>query len=353
MEINGREIGSKQPPYFIADIGANHDGSLRRAKELISMAAAVGTDAVKFQNFRAGSIVSRRGFEEIGLIGHQTEWGDVYDTYADYSMPLNWIEDLANRCDKEGVAFMTTPYDLELVDLIDDYVPAWKIGSGDITWHELIVKVRSKGKPYFLATGASTAREVRAAIQGPCGNSSVPPFAILQCNTNYTGETTNLRYLNLNVLDSWKAYCLPLGLSDHIPGTMGILSACAAIALGAVVIEKHFTDNPARKGPDHSFAMTPVEWTIMIEDAQSTWQTLGEHRKTVQPNEQETRIIQRRALRWATNVPAGAIVIRENLNPTRPCPPGALEPWQINEIVDKTLQSSVEADTLVRLEDLA
>lgn len=356
IDVAGRKIGPNHQPYFIADIGANHDGSIDRAKQLITLAAEAGADAVKFQNFRAETIVSRRGFAELGQVGHQASWQQgVYETYDAASLPASWTEVLAQRCAAEGVTFMTTPYDLALVDQIDPFVASWKIGSGDITWGALIRHVASKGKPVFLATGASTDDEVDRAVgyffDGyPHPHEYGEHLVLMQCNTNYTGDPANLGYLNLAVLDAWRdSYFALLGFSDHTPGWT---AACAAVAKGACVIEKHFTDDRGRPGPDHAFAMLPDEWRYMVSAAGATWATLGDRMKKVEANEVEARIVQRRALRWHYDIAAGEVADTEDIVATRPCPEGALLPERLDEIVGMRLTRAVEGDTLVRLTDV-
>lgn len=152
--------------YFIADIAANHDGDINRAKKLCLLAKESGADAVKFQHFKAQTIVSDKGFKDLGSQqSHQAEWEkSVYDVYNDASVPLDWTPELKSYCDEIGIDFFTTPYDLDYVDYLDNFVSRYKIGSGDITWHKMLHKVASKGKPVILATGASTIQEVIDAV---------------------------------------------------------------------------------------------------------------------------------------------------------------------------------------------
>lgn len=269
-------------------------------------------------------------------------------------MPVSWVPELAQRCEACEVAFMTTPYDLGFVDQIDPFVPAWKIGSGDVTFHELIRYVARKGKPVFLATGASTAEEVDGAFGAYLDGSGAMEYGqnlvLMQCNTNYTGDWANFRHLNLRVLKYWADnYGTPVGLSSHVPG---YLDVCAAIALGACAFEKHFTDDCGRTGPDHGFALEPEQWQEMVEAAADVWDAMGDGVKKVEENEGEARIIQRRALRWFQSRCAGEQVVHSWVFPTRPCPKGGLEPHRIGEVVGKTLARNVKSDTLVRLEDL-
>lgn len=347
MEIYGRKIGPDQPPYFVAEIGANHDGDLDRAYRLITYAAESGADAVKFQHFQAATIVSRRGFEELAPTAHQAGWDDpVYEVYQKAEVPLDWTEPLANFCHKMGVAFITTPYSLELADAVEPYVDAFKIGSGDVTWHGLITHVARKRKPVLLATGASTVGEVNAAVHAVWRGDFDTDLVLMQCNTNYDGDDTNLRYANLRFLAEWKSYAYDLGLSDHTRGA-GVIAA--AITLGASVFERHFTDNPTRPGPDHAFAMTPEEWRNMVEAAYDVWEALGDGVKKVEENEEEARIVQRRALRYKHSIVGRTTA--EDFIATRPCPEGALEPYRLNDVAGRVLKHGVEADTLVRLED--
>ena len=205
IEVAGKSIGNSHPTFFIADIAANHDGDLNRAKDLIYKAAESGADAAKFQHFQAKTIVSDKGFKNLGAnASHQARWKDsVFDVYQAASVDLNWTEELKKTCDDAGIPFFTTPYSLELADYINEFVPAYKIGSGDITWLEMIERVASKNKPYFIATGASTADEVQRAIS--TGLALNPQVALMQCNTNYTASLENFKYIQLNVLKTYRA----------------------------------------------------------------------------------------------------------------------------------------------------
>ena len=205
LDVQGRKIGTRYPTYFIADIAANHDGDLERAKDLIYMAAEAGADAAKFQHFQAETIVSDYGFKSLKESNtHQSKWKDtVFNVYKDASVNLDWTSTLKETCHDAGIPFFTTPYSLDVVDYMDTHVPAYKIGSGDITWIEMIARVASKQKPYFLATGASTADEVHRAV---CVALAInPQFGLMQCNTNYTASLENFRYIQLNVLKSYRA----------------------------------------------------------------------------------------------------------------------------------------------------
>jgi N-acetylneuraminate synthase len=351
ITIDGRRIGPNDAPYLIADIGANHDGDLDRAYRLIDLAAESGADAAKFQNFVAPRIVSRRGFDELGThLAHQAAWdASVYEVYERASLPRDWTPLLAERCVEAGIHYFTSAYDIRTVDEVDPFVPAYKIGSGDITWLEIVEHIARKGKPVLLATGASSEEDVERALHvlRDCAREIV----LMQCNTNYTGDPTNLQHANLAVINSWAARYpdLVLGLSDH---TAGHVTACVAVALGARVIEKHFTDDNGRPGPDHGFAMTPKSWRAMADAVRDTFTTLGDGVKRVEPNERDAAVVQRRALRYTRDLPSGHRLAAGDLFPSRPCPDDGLAPFLARDLLGRTLATAVAADTLTRLDHL-
>lgn len=351
FKIGEQTIGPSSPAYFIADVAANHDGDLARAIDLIHLAAEAGADAAKFQHFSAPKIVSARGFEELGgKTSHQAGWKQsVFDVYKSASIPTDWTATLAAECAKAGIHFFTSPYDFEMVDLVDPYVPAYKIGSGDITWLDMIEYIAARGKPYILASGASSCDDVIRAVDAGLGVN--PNLALLQCNTNYTGSIENFGYVNLNVLRLYRQMYpgMILGLSDHTPGHATVLGA---IALEAKIIEKHFTDDVSRVGPDHGFSMDPRSWREMVDRSRELEHALGDGRKRVEANERDTVVVQRRALRAVRDLPAGHILTREDLFPLRPCPADGLPPGEICQVLGKVLRCGLSEGQHVRLDDV-
>lgn len=351
LEVKGRKIGEHHPTYFIADIAANHDGDLERAKDLIYLAAEAGADAAKFQHFQAASIVSDHGFKSLKTQqSHQAKWKDsVFDVYKAASVNLDWTETLKETCEKAGIPFFTTPYALELVDYLDAHVPAYKIGSGDITWLEMIERVASKQKPYFLATGAATVDEVHRAVSAALAIN--PQFALMQCNTNYTASLENFKYIQLNVLKTYRAMYpeMVLGLSDHTPGHASVLGA---VALGARMIEKHFTNDVNRVGPDHAFSMDPRTWREMVDRTRELENALGNGVKKVEDNESETVVLQRRSIRLVHDMTEGAVVQAKDLEVLRPCPVDGLPPYRMGEVIGKKLRHSKASGEHLRLCDL-
>jgi len=352
MDIAGTPVGDSHPTYFIADVAANHDGVLDRALELMTLAKEAGADAAKFQHFRADHIVSDKGFRELGgQQSHQATWSkSVYEVYRDASLPWEWTQPLADHAKSIGIDFFTSPYDIEAIDFVDEYVPAYKIGSGDITWLEAIDHMASKGKPVILATGAATLSEVENAVQTIARHGV--PYSVMQCNTNYTGAQENLHHIHLNVLNTYREKFpeAVLGLSDHTHGHVTVLGA---VAMGARIIEKHFTDDVTKEGPDHHFSMTPATWKEMVERTRDLEAALGCDSKVVADNEKETVIIQRRGLRFARDMNAGDVVTAADVVALRPATPGAVTPDHLDDVLGATLTEDVQfhdvvSDTLLK-----
>ncbi|MHC1771428.1 MAG: N-acetylneuraminate synthase family protein [Flexilinea sp.] len=332
VQIGNKTIGINHPVYFIADIAANHDGDLNRAKTLIHIVKEAGADAAKFQNFKAEKIVSDYGFRNMGgQQSHQAKWKkSVFEVYQDASVPDRWSSELKETCDKEGIAYFSAPYDFESIDWLDSFMSVYKIGSGDIDWLESLERIASKGKPVLLATGAADMGEVQRAVRTILPIN--PKLVLMQCNTNYTASLENFKYINLRVLLTYAAIWpdLVLGLSDHTPGHATVLGA---IALGARVIEKHFTDDNNREGPDHKFAMNPLSWAEMVENTRRLEKALGSTEKFVAENESETSVIQRRCLRASRDIKAGEVLTREMIDVLRPAIPGAIKPPEIPAVI--------------------
>lgn len=342
IRIGSHVLGENHPTYFIADIAANHDGSLERAKQLIRLAKEAGADAAKFQNFRAAKIVSDLGFRSLGgQQSHQASWKkSVFEVYQDASIPFEWTEELKATCDEVGIDYFSSPYDFEAIDMLDDYMPAYKIGSGEITWPEALDRMARKGKPVILATGASDIGEVQKAVHTILAVN--PQLVLMQCNTNYTASLENFDHIHLRVLQTYRLMFpdVILGLSDHTPGHATVLGA---VALGARAIEKHFTDDNNREGPDHKFAMNPDSWASMVENTRQLERALGSADKFVAENEKETVILQRRCLRAAGDLKAGTVLTRELIDVLRPAPADAIKPYDLDNVIGKCLLVDLKA----------
>ena len=351
ITIAGRTISLNHPTYFIADIAANHDGDLERAKLLIRLAKEAGAEAAKFQNFRAPKIVSDYGFKSLGgQLSHQASWKkSVFEVYAEASIPFEWTPILKEECDKVGIHYFSSPYDYEAIDMLDPYVPAYKAGSGLMSWPQALVRMAQFGKPVLIATGAADISDVARAMR--MVRAVNRQIVLMQCNTNYTASDENYDHLNLNVLKTYAAMFpeAVLGLSDHTHSPAPIVGA---VALGARVIERHFTDDNDREGPDHKFAMNPESWAEMVEQVRTLERALGSPDKRVAGNEKETYLLQRRCLRAARDIQAGETLTADMVEPLRPNVPGAVQPWELDALLGKKARIDMPYGMELRWENI-
>ncbi len=387
IKINERLVGAQEPVYFIADIASNHGGDLVKAKELVHACAESKVNAVKMQNFNAETIVSDFGFKNLNEVKtHQSEWkNSVYDSYKAASIPFEWTLELKELADKLGMDYFTSPYSMDIVKAVAPYVSAFKLGSGDITWHEEIAEMSKYNKPVLIATGASNLEEVRLAVEAASALNS--EILLMQCNTNYTaskGEDeslTKMRFSNINlkVLETYNKLwpSLPLGLSDH---THGDLTVLAAVALyNCCAVEKHFTLDSTQVGQDHSFSMMPKEWLSMVDNTATIKSQLndqmnfeercslvteladesqyldliiGDGKKIVGDNEKNTIIVQRRSIRINRPMKAGEVIAKSDLIVLRPCPADALPPYRMDELIGGVLNRDIAQGDHLRLLDI-
>jgi sialic acid synthase SpsE len=344
--IGKRKVGEGEKTYFIADIGANFDGSLEKAKKLAYECKQAGADVAKIQSFKAKKIVSGKGFSSMKLKGVHGSWKrPVEDVFKEAEFPRKWHHEFFEYCWKIGITPSSSPYDYEAVDLMDECgTEFYKIGSGDITWLEMIDYIARKGKPVILATGAATLSEIDEAVRAieKTGNKDL---AILQCITNYPSK---IESANINVLKTYQsAFNTIVGYSDHTPGDTVVLGA---VALGAKVIEKHFTLSKKDKGPDHPHSMEPHEFTKMIERTREMELALGSSRKEVVAEESETVIVQRRGLATTRALQKGHKLRKSDVAELRPAL--GIYPKYKTAIIGKSLARSLEEGAPIQWSDL-
>jgi len=349
MQLFGKDLD--RDVAIIAEIGVNHEGSLEAALNLLRLARKAGADAAKFQNFRAPKIVSDYGFKALqGQLSHQASWKkSVFEVYSDASIPFDWTPVLKGECDKAGIDYFSSPYDFEAVNYLDPFVPAHKIGSGDVDWLEMLLHIGRKGKPVILSTGAASIGDVQRAVHTVLSVNQ--QLVLLQCNTNYTASPVNFDHINLRVLNTYHTLFpdLVLGLSDHTHGHATVLGA---VALGARVIEKHFTDDTSRVGPDHPFSMTPATWRDMVDRTRELERALGSADKMITANEKDTSVVQRRCLRAARDIQAGETLTREMIDVLRPATRGAILPPHIEQVIGTKAIGFIPAGKELRWTDL-
>ena len=349
IKLGNKLVGENQPPYFIADIAANHDGDLSRAKDLVWIAKEAGADCAKFQHFLADKIVNDVEFAKIeSLKTHQSTWKkSVAKIYDDYHFRREWTEIIYNECLKAKIEFSTSPYDYEAVNQVKDYVNFYKIGSGDISWCDFVEFVAEQNKPIIVATGASHIDDVDRIVKLLHGKDLV----LMQCNTNYTLEQDKHFFTNIKVLEKYAARYenLVLGLSDH---TLTHGSTLGAIALGARVIEKHFTDDNNREGPDHKFALNPKSWREMVEMGNEVFECLGDGKKKVEKNEKNAFVVQRRSIVCNRKLPKGHILSKDDLDFLRPCPEKSFHPYEWKSLIGKKLKNDKDSYESILHDDL-
>jgi N-acetylneuraminate synthase len=337
IKIGNKILGENHPTYFIAEIGANFDKNIDKAKRLIDAAKAAGADCAKFQTFSTPKIVSEGGFSRMQLKGVHGSWGrTVSDVFKDAEFPVEWHKEIADYCKEIGIDFSTSPYYKEAVDLCMELdVPFIKIGSGEITWLEMLKYIAGKGKPVMLATGDATMSEIDDAIRAieSTGNMDV---VLMQCITNYPSKIDSA---NVNVLKTYQtAYNILTGYSDHAPGHV---VALASVVIGGRVIEKHFTLSKKDIGPDHPHSMEPQEFKFMVDSIREVERAMGSTRKEVVEEEGETVYVQRRCLYAKNNLKVGQIVKEEDIDVLRPAL--GIPPKYKDIIIGKTCKIDIEA----------
>ena len=341
ISLGDRRVGPGAPVYFIAEAGSNHDGNLDQARRLIDVAAAAGADAVKFQTFRADTLYARGA----GASAYLKAARSINDIIRDLEMPLDWIPILAGHCAERGVHFLSTPFDEKAADALDPYVPAFKIASYEMTHYPLVQHVARKRKPIIISTGTAELDEVREAIAAIRAVSDVG-LVVLQCTAKYPAPLSSL---NVRVLTTLAELGVLTGLSDHsrepLPGPL------AAVALGASVIEKHFTLSNDLPGPDHAYALEPSELGTLVASIRGMEAALGSHEKRVQPEERELRAFARRTIFTTRAIVEGerlrwddlAILRAGNL-------PYGLHPREYPHLLGRRVRRSLEAGATLKAE---
>ncbi len=335
-----------EPLFVIAECGVNHNGSLPMALELVDRAAAAGADAVKFQTFRPDALVSRTARKaryQLAAVGGTDTQLEMLEslvlTEADHHA-------LRQRCDARSIEFMSTPFDEASCDLLERVgVARFKIGSGDLTHLPLVRHVASKGRPVILSTGMATLAEVEAAVDAVRAAGD-PPLTLLHCVTEYPAP---LDQLNLRAMETLRhAFGLPVGYSDH---SLGPEASIAAVALGAVVVERHLTLDRGLPGPDHSASSEPEELRALIATLRQVQGALGDGVKRPAPCELGNREVARRSLVAARDLRAGERLAPGLVAIKRPAT--GIQPADLEQALGRRLAADVAADTPITWDMLA
>ncbi len=340
FKINGRLIGPDQPPYVIAELSANHNGRLDKALELVKAAKATGADAVKIQTYRPDTITLDSHNDEFLIKGGLWDGKRLFDLYAEAHTPWEWHKPLFDLARSIGITMFSSPFDPTAVDLLEDLgAPAYKIASFEAVDLPLIRYVASTGKPMIISTGMADAEEIAEAIaaarDGGCRD-----LAILHCVSGYPAPASdyNLR----TVSDMMQRFCCVTGLSDH---TLDNTTAIAAIAMGAAIIEKHFTLDRSGGGPDDSFSLEPKDFTQLCAGARTAWEALGKVDYGRKSSEQGN-VIFRRSLYFVSDLKKGDKIGPKDVRSVRPG--YGLAPKHLDRVIGRTVLTDVQANTPVR-----
>jgi pseudaminic acid synthase len=339
--VNGRRIAADCPPYVIAEMSANHNGSIDNALRIIEAAHQAGADAVKLQTYRPDTITIDCDREEFRITGGLWDGRTLFDLYREAHMPWDWHAPLFSHARKLGITIFSSPFDTTAVDLLEDLnAPAYKIASFEAIDLPLIRYVASTGKPMIISTGMADAEEIGEAIEnareGGCSE-----IAVLHCVSGYPAPAADY---NLRTLpDMAQRFGLVTGLSDH---TLDNSTAIAAVALGASIIEKHFTLDRNGGGPDDSFSLEPDGLTSLCKSAKTAWEALGRIDYGRKSSEQGN-IQFRRSLYFVKDLKRGETITPDTVKSIRPG--FGLPPRELKKIIGKTLVSDVLRGTPANL----
>ncbi|MGY3836000.1 pseudaminic acid synthase [Bacillus atrophaeus] len=339
INIDGRSIGPHHPPFIIAEMSGNHNQSLERAFNIIEAAAKAGAHALKIQTYTADTMTLNMNTKDFTIEDNNSLWSGstLYTLYQQAYTPWEWHKPIFDKCRELGMVPLSTPFDESAVDFLEDLgVPIYKIASFENTDIPLIKKVAATGKPIIISTGMATVAEIdetiRAAKEAGCKE-----LILLKCTSTYPASPENT---NISTITHMKElFNCQVGLSDH---TMGTGVAVASVALGATVIEKHFTLSRADGGVDSAFSLEPHELKELVIETERAWQALGQI--TYGPTDKEKASLKfRRSIYVKKDIKAGEIFTKENIKVVRPG--YGLEPKYFDLIIGRTAKKHISAGT--------
>ena len=344
FEIAGRTIGGGAPPLVIAEAGVNHNGLPALALELVDAAADAGADAVKFQTFSA-DLVATADAPQAAYQRSRAAAGSQVDMLRALELSPEGLRAARDRALQRGIIFLSTPFDMGAVRLLVTLdVPAFKIGSGDLTNVPLLRAVAAQRLPILLSTGMASLAEVDAAVD-VLRRAGDPPLVLLQCTSAYpaSAEDANLRAMQLMA----ERYGVPVGYSDH---TLGLGAPIAAAAMSAAVIEKHLTLDRGLKGPDHAASLEPTAFADLARGVREAFAALGDGRKEPRPDEADTRLVARRSLVVMRDLSAGEVIGPDDLDAMRPAT--GISPLRFDEVVGRRAARQIAARVPLTPDDL-
>jgi sialic acid synthase SpsE len=345
---SSKNVSNFSEPYIIAEIGANHNGDMNLAKKMIDSAIDCGCDAVKFQSWQPNSIVSKEEYEKNQSYndgdGGKKHFGSLREMVEKYYLNVEQHHELNAYCREKNVDFCSTPFTNKETDLLTQIdVPFFKIASMDINNYNFLEYVASKKKPVVISTGMSTLGEIEAAISviNKAGNDDI---VLLHCISIYPPLFEDIHLNNITMLQQTFGY--PVGFSDH---TIGFSIPLASVALGACIIEKHFTLDKNMPGWDHEISANPDEMRIICQESRNIVKSLGSFTRTVSKAEQEKKIKFRRSAVAKTELAAGYILKSSDIDFKRPG--SGIQPEQLNYLIGKKLKNKLDEDQLLQWSD--
>jgi N,N'-diacetyllegionaminate synthase len=343
IRLPGRSINHGHPCFIIAEAGVNHNGDTGMAMRLIQSAAQAGTDAVKFQTFKAERLASPQApkaiYQEENTLKHESQLEMLHKL----ELPTDAYPALMEECNKHGILFLSTPFDEESANMLDSLgMEMFKISSGDLTNLPLLIHIARKGKPMILSTGMSYLSEVDVAVRTifAAGNQQL---ALLHCTSSYPANPADINLRAMNTMA--QAFHTPVGFSDH---SMGIEIPLAAVAMGASIIEKHFTLDRNLPGPDQRASLEPSELGSLVKGIRKVESALGHGRKEPVEAEADTAAVARKSLVARQNIPAGSRLEESHIVIMRPGT--GLPPAMLPYMVGRIARQNISAGTLITLE---
>lgn len=312
FSINKRTIGSNHSPYVIAELSGNHQGDIQRALQLIDAAAASGVDAIKIQTYRPDTITLDHNGPEFCLTDGLWQGRTLFELYQEAHTPWEWHSELFKRAQQHNITLFSSPFDPTAIDLLEDLnCPAYKIASFEITDIALLKYAASTGKPIIMSTGMATKAEIAEAAQAVYDGGG-RDLAILHCVSGYPAPLSDCNLQTIT--DLTRQYNLPIGLSDH---SLTNATAITAVALGARIIEKHFTLHENDNSVDAKFSLSPAQFSQLVTDIKDTWSVLGRVDYKLKQSEQSNHAF-RRSLYIAKDIKAGEKFTSQNIKSVRP-----------------------------------
>ena len=345
MKIETREIGPGHAPFIIAEMSANHHGTLNNALQIRDSAKRAGADAVKLQTYRPDTITLDSDAEEFMIRGGLWDGKTLYQLYQEAHTPWEWHAALFEHARKEGILIFSSPFDRTAVDLLEKLnCPAYKIASFEMIDLPLIKYAASTGKPMILSTGMASGAEIEEALEAARAG-GCKELALLRCVSGYPAPPSD--YNLTTIPDMMRRFGVVVGLSDH---TLGNATAIAAVALGACIIEKHFTLDRKAGGPDDSFSLEPAELASLCEDAKTAWQATGRVDYGCKSSDQGN-IKYRRSLYFVKALKAGDVITADSVKSVRPG--YGLAPKLLDQVVGEKVKVDIRINTPVKPESIA